>query len=76
MNNYAMGGLDERKGLGSALLSDDQQGGLDSGSHVFDGTEHCLPFPGRPPIEFPICSNPRTLMRCIALHSLIVAEKP
>jgi SAM-dependent methyltransferase len=41
-----------------------------------DAIGHYLPFPGRPPIEFPICNNPRTLMRWFALHSLIVAEKP
>ncbi len=76
MNSYAMGGFDERKGLDSALLSDDQQGGLDKWVTCIDGTEHYLPFPGRPPIEFPICSDPRTLRRCIALHWLIVAEKP
>ena len=40
-----------------------------------DAIGHYLPFPGRPPIEFPIFDNPRTLMRWIALHSLIVAEK-
>jgi len=48
MNNYAMGGLDERKGLGSALLSDDQQGGLDSGSRVLTGPNTaCLSQGGR-----------------------------
>ena len=40
-----------------------------------DAIGHYLPFPGRPPIEFPIFDNPRILMRWIALHSLIVAEK-
>jgi len=43
-----MGGLDERKGLGSALLSDDQQGGLDSGSRVLTGPNTaCLSQGGR-----------------------------
>jgi len=40
-----------------------------------DAVGHYLPFPGRPPIEMPIFNNPRTLMRWIGLHSLIVAEK-
>lgn len=40
-----------------------------------DAIGHYLPFPGRRPIEFSICNNPRTLMPWFALHSLVVAEK-
>ena len=40
-----------------------------------DATGHYLPFPGRPPIEMAFLNQPRVLMRWIALHSLIVAEK-
>lgn len=43
---------------------------------AIDGTGHYLPFPGRPPIEMPKLNNPRRVMRWIALHSLVVAEKP
>jgi 2-polyprenyl-3-methyl-5-hydroxy-6-metoxy-1,4-benzoquinol methylase len=40
-----------------------------------DGVGHYLPFPGRPPIEVPMLNNPRFLMRWLALHSLVIAEK-
>lgn len=43
---------------------------------AIDAVGHYLPFPGRPPIELPILNYPRVLMRWLALHSLIVAEKP
>jgi len=42
---------------------------------VVDATGHYLLLPGRPPIEFPIFNNPRSLMRWFAHHSLVVAEK-
>ena len=43
---------------------------------VVDAVGHYLPFPRRPPIEFPRLNNPRALMRWVGLHSLVVAEKP
>jgi len=41
-----------------------------------DGIGHSLPFPGRPPIRFPRLDNPRVLMKWIALHLLVIAQKP
>lgn len=41
-----------------------------------DATGHYLPFPGRPPIEMASLNNPKMIMRWVAHHSLIVAEKP
>jgi ubiquinone/menaquinone biosynthesis C-methylase UbiE len=41
-----------------------------------DGIGHYLPFPGRPPIEFPILDSLRPLMKWAALHSLVLARKP
>lgn len=48
-----------------------------AGLHVcaVDAVGHYLPFPGRPPIELPRLNQPRFLMRWLALHSLVVAEK-
>lgn len=43
---------------------------------VVDAVGHYLPFPGRPPIEFPALNRPRWLMRWFGLHSLVVAVKP
>lgn len=40
-----------------------------------DGTGHYLPFPGRPPIRMSGLERPRMLMRWLALHSLVVAQK-
>lgn len=40
-----------------------------------DAVGHYLPFPGRPPLEIPLFNNPRRMMRWLAHHSLIVAEK-
>lgn len=40
------------------------------------GCGHYLPFPGRPPIPLPFLERPRFLMRWVALHSLVVGEKP
>jgi glycosyltransferase involved in cell wall biosynthesis/ubiquinone/menaquinone biosynthesis C-methylase UbiE len=41
-----------------------------------DAVGHYLPFPGRAPIDLPVFNNPRVVMRWLALHSLIVAQKP
>jgi len=40
-----------------------------------DGVGHYLPCPGRRPIEMSIFDRPRIVMRWLALHSLIVAQK-
>ena len=37
---------------------------------------HYLPLPGRPPIAISAIENPHGVQRWVALHSLIVAEKP
>lgn len=42
---------------------------------VVDATGHYLPFPGRPPIEIHSINHARKIMRWVAHHSLIVAEK-
>ena len=42
---------------------------------TIDAVGHYLPFPGRPPVELPMCNNPRIIMRWLALHSMVVAEK-
>jgi 2-polyprenyl-3-methyl-5-hydroxy-6-metoxy-1,4-benzoquinol methylase len=42
---------------------------------TIDAVGHYLPFPGRPPVEFPACNNPRSVMRWFALHSIVIAEK-
>lgn len=41
-----------------------------------DGTGHYLPVPGRRPIEMRWLNSPRILMHWLALHSLVIAEKP
>ncbi|MEP6618584.1 MAG: class I SAM-dependent methyltransferase [bacterium] len=40
-----------------------------------DGLGQYLPFPGRPPIRFLALDRPGMLMRWVALHSLVVAQK-
>ena len=40
------------------------------------GRGHYLPFPGREPIRLPVLERARTLTRWIALHSLVVAQRP
>lgn len=37
---------------------------------------HYLPFPGRPPIEFPVFNRGGIFTRWFGLHSLTIAEKP
>lgn len=41
-----------------------------------DATGHYLLLPGRVPLDVPALNQPRKVMRWIAHHSLIVAEKP
>jgi 2-polyprenyl-3-methyl-5-hydroxy-6-metoxy-1,4-benzoquinol methylase len=41
-----------------------------------DAVGHYLPFPGRPPIHVEALDRPRRIMRWLALHSLVLAEKP
>jgi 2-polyprenyl-3-methyl-5-hydroxy-6-metoxy-1,4-benzoquinol methylase len=41
-----------------------------------DGIGHYLLLPRRLPIELTMLNNPRSLMRWLGLHSLVVAEKP
>ena len=43
---------------------------------VVDAAGHYLPLPGRPPVRVPALDNARFLTRWLALHSLVVAEKP
>ena len=38
-------------------------------------TGHYLPLPGQPPVEIPSLDHPEGIMRWVAHHSLIVAEK-
>lgn len=38
-------------------------------------TGHYLLFPGHPPVEIPLLNHPQKIMRWVAHHSLIVAEK-
>src|SRR5256714_9964789 len=38
-------------------------------------TGHYLPLPGQPPVEIPSLNHPERIMRWVAHHSLIVAEK-
>jgi 2-polyprenyl-3-methyl-5-hydroxy-6-metoxy-1,4-benzoquinol methylase len=40
------------------------------------GTGQYLPLPGRPPIDVPWLEHPRTLMKWVAHHTLVVGEKP
>lgn len=40
-----------------------------------DAAGQYLPFPGRPPIDVPSLNHPVKIMRWVAHHSLIVAEK-
>ena len=41
-----------------------------------DATGHYLLLPGRPPVEISAMNRPEKMMRWVAHHSLIIAEKP
>jgi 2-polyprenyl-3-methyl-5-hydroxy-6-metoxy-1,4-benzoquinol methylase len=50
-----------------------EQTGLET--RTVDASGQYLPFPGRPPIDVPALNHPTKLMRWLAHHSLIIAEK-
>lgn len=43
---------------------------------AIDAMGHYLPFPRRPPLQLSFLNRPKIVMKWLALHSLIVAEKP
>jgi hypothetical protein len=43
---------------------------------MVSATGHYLLLPGKPPVEIPWLRHPEKIMRWVAHHSIIVAEKP